>query len=114
MTDKPKTLPDVRIVAIRPDDDTDSGGRDWRDLQQEFASNEHDFATDLELLMSRLRKERRRLGLTQKAVAERMNVSQSRVSAIETGNPEATEVGTLARYFSALGVRLRLITDLGK
>lgn len=114
MTDKPITQPDVRIVAIKQDGGTGDAGRDWRELQAEFASEENAFAADLELLMGRLRRERRRLGLTQKAVAERMNVSQSRVSAIETGDLEKTEVRTLARYFSALGIRLRLITDFGK
>jgi phage shock protein A/DNA-binding XRE family transcriptional regulator len=54
---------------------------------------------------------RRRAGLTQAQVAARMNVPPERVSAIERGEPAATEVGTLAAYVEALGGRL--IVDLG-
>jgi transcriptional regulator with XRE-family HTH domain len=79
-----------------------------------MVADENDLAEDLEILMARLRRERKRLGLTQQAVAQRMNVSQSRVSAIETGAVEATEVGTLARYVNALGVRLRLSAEFSK
>jgi DNA-binding XRE family transcriptional regulator len=56
---------------------------------------------------------RQRIGLTQEQVAQRMNVRQERVSAIERAEPGATEVRTLAAYVSALGGRLEIIADLG-
>jgi DNA-binding XRE family transcriptional regulator len=46
---------------------------------------------------------RRRLGVTQAEVAQRMGVTQGRVSAIEHAKPGATELRTLAAYVEALG-----------
>ncbi len=51
------------------------------------------------------------MGLSQAQVAERMNVRQERVSAIERGELTATEVRTLAAYVRALGGRLELAAD---
>jgi hypothetical protein len=45
--------------------------------------------------------------------ADRMNVRQERVSAIERAEPGATEVRTLAAYVQALGGRLEIIADVG-
>ncbi|MDX6333578.1 MAG: phage shock protein [Streptosporangiaceae bacterium] len=56
---------------------------------------------------------RQRMTLTQAQVAERMNVRQERVSAIERAEPGATEVRTLAAYVRALGGRLEIIADIG-
>jgi phage shock protein A/DNA-binding XRE family transcriptional regulator len=56
---------------------------------------------------------RQRMRLTQAQVAERMNVRQERVSAIERAEPGATEVRTLAAYVRALGGRLEIIADIG-
>jgi phage shock protein A/DNA-binding XRE family transcriptional regulator len=56
---------------------------------------------------------RQRMRLTQAQVAERMNVRQERVSAIERAEPGATEVRTLAAYVQALGGRLEIIADVG-
>ena len=55
---------------------------------------------------------RQRMNLTQAQVADRMNVRQERVSAIERGEPGATEVRTLAAYVRALGGRLEIVADL--
>jgi len=60
-----------------------------------------------------LTEQRTRLGLTQAQVAQRMNVRQERVSAIERADPGATEVRTLATYVEALGGRLQIIADFG-
>ena len=51
------------------------------------------------------------MGLSQAQVAERMNVRQERVSAIERGELTATEVRTVAAYVRALGGRLELAAD---
>jgi transcriptional regulator with XRE-family HTH domain len=66
----------------------------------------------LDILMARLRRERKRRGLSQETVARRMGVSQARVSEIETGDVEKMAVGTLVPYFNALGVRVQLTVDL--
>jgi DNA-binding XRE family transcriptional regulator len=55
---------------------------------------------------------RQRMRLTQAQVAERMNVRQERVSAIERAEPGATEVRTLAAYVRALGGRLEIVADV--
>jgi DNA-binding XRE family transcriptional regulator len=61
----------------------------------------------------RLADMRRRLGVTQAEVAQRMDVTQGRVSAIEHAKPGATELRTLAAYVEALGGRLEIIADFG-
>ncbi len=61
----------------------------------------------------RLAEMRRRLGLTQAEVAERMHVRQERVSAIERAKVDVSELRTLSAYISALGGRLEVIADFG-
>src|SRR5262245_8641843 len=59
----------------------------------------------------RLAEMRKRLGLTQADVAERMNVRQERVSAIERAKVDTSELRTLAAYVKALGGRIEIIAD---
>lgn len=59
----------------------------------------------------RLAEMRKRRGLTQEQVAERMSVSASRVSQIEAGDLSTQDV--LTRYIGALGGTLKLIADFG-
>jgi DNA-binding XRE family transcriptional regulator len=56
---------------------------------------------------------RQRMRLTQAQVAQRMNVRQERVSAIERAEPGAAEVRTLAAYVAALGGRLEIVAHIG-
>ena len=56
---------------------------------------------------------RQRMGLSQAQVAERMNVRQERVSAIERAAPGSTEVRTLAAYVRALGGNLEIAANIG-
>ena len=56
---------------------------------------------------------RQRMRLTQAQLAQRMNVRQERVSAIERAEPGATEVRTLAAYVAALGGRLEIVAHIG-
>ena len=56
---------------------------------------------------------RKRLGLTQAEVAERMNVRQERVSTIERAKVDASELRTLAAYIKALGGRMEIVADFG-
>jgi DNA-binding XRE family transcriptional regulator len=61
----------------------------------------------------RLAEMRKRLGLTQAEVAERMQVRQERVSAIERAKVDTSELRTLAAYIGALGGRVEIIADFG-
>ena len=61
----------------------------------------------------RLAEMRKRLGLTQAQVAERMNVRQERVSAIERAKIDASELRTLAAYIRALGGQMEIVADFG-
>ncbi|MBG0815272.1 helix-turn-helix transcriptional regulator [Planomonospora sp. ID82291] len=54
---------------------------------------------------------RKRRGLTQAQVADRMGISVARVSQIEKGDVSTREV--LDRYVAALGGTLKLIADFG-
>lgn len=49
--------------------------------------------------------------LTQVQVAERMGISQARVSQLERGDVNQLEVDTVRRYVAALGGRLRMVAD---
>jgi DNA-binding XRE family transcriptional regulator len=60
-----------------------------------------------------LAEERKRLGLTQRQVADVMGVTPGRVSQIENGDLDVNEVATLSRYAQALGARMRIIFDYG-
>ncbi|OWV08888.1 transcriptional regulator [Micromonospora wenchangensis] len=90
--------------------------RSWRDTRSridldEAKVTEHKERMLAEVRATRLREVRERRGLSQKDVAERMDVSQPRVAAIEKGEVPATEVGTIQRYVSALGGKLELVAD---
>jgi DNA-binding XRE family transcriptional regulator len=85
-------------------------GRGWGEVRPKLVRDEGGVDEMKHVLLAQLRK---RQGLTQKAVAKEMDVSQARVSAIEAGQVEATEVGTITKYISALGGRLRLVADFG-
>ncbi len=60
-----------------------------------------------------LAEERKRLGLTQRQVADLMGATPGRVSQIENGDLDVNEVATLSQYAQALGARLRIIFDYG-
>jgi DNA-binding XRE family transcriptional regulator len=66
-----------------------------------------------EIRAYRLAEIRREQSLTQKDVAMSMGVSAPRVSAIEHGEADRTEVATLRAYVEALGGRLRVVADFG-
>ncbi len=61
----------------------------------------------------RLRELRERVALTQVELAQDLEVSQNRVSRIERGEIESTQVDTLRRYVAALGGTLRLEVQIG-
>jgi ribosome-binding protein aMBF1 (putative translation factor) len=61
-----------------------------------------------EIRAYRLKELREALSLTQVELANRLDVSQNRVSRIEHGDIERTQVDTLRRYAEALGGSLRV------
>jgi transcriptional regulator with XRE-family HTH domain len=61
----------------------------------------------------RLRDLRQASDLTQVEVAERLQVSQNRVSRIEHGDLERVQVDTLRRYVEALGGTLHVDVEIG-
>jgi|SRR4051794_37524891 DNA-binding XRE family transcriptional regulator len=92
---------------------------DWDDIRAEL-SDGNDAAlvaerarTEAWISAFHLAEERKRLGLTQREVAELMGVTPGRVSQIENGDLDANEVATLSRYARALGARMRIIFDYG-
>lgn len=60
----------------------------------------------------RLRELREQRQLTQAQIAERIQVSQRRVSGIESGDIEKTQVDTLRRYAEAVGGTLRIEVEI--
>ncbi|MFI1193014.1 type II toxin-antitoxin system RelE/ParE family toxin [Micromonospora sp. NPDC020750] len=66
-----------------------------------------------EIRAARLAEVRQRHEMSQTQVAERMGVSQARVSAIEKGELPATEIGTIAKYIAAIGGQLQIVADFG-
>jgi len=61
----------------------------------------------------RLTEVRRRQHATQVEVAKAMGVTQARVSRIEKGQLERSEVDTLAAYVQALGGKLKIVAEFG-
>jgi transcriptional regulator with XRE-family HTH domain len=61
-----------------------------------------------EMRAYRLREIREALSLTQVEMAKRLRVSQNRVSQLEQGDLDRTQVDTLRRYAEALGGDLRV------
>jgi DNA-binding XRE family transcriptional regulator len=92
---------------------------DWDDIRAEFddgdevALAQERARTEAWVSAFHLAEERKRLGLTQKQVAESMGVTAGRVSQIENGDLDVNEVATLSRYAQALGAKLRIILDYG-
>src|ERR1039458_5204492 len=66
-----------------------------------------------EVRMHRPTEIREALGITQQLLAEQIGISQSRVSQIERGELEHTEVATLRSYFRELGGEVEVVVRLG-
>ncbi|WP_282825776.1 helix-turn-helix domain-containing protein [Gulosibacter sediminis] len=66
-----------------------------------------------EVRAHRLKELRQASELTQVQLAERLQMSQNRVSMIERGDIERAKVDTLRRYVEAVGGELRIEVELG-
>lgn len=62
----------------------------------------------------RLRELREQFDITQVELAKELEISQNRVSRIERGDLDKTQVDTLRRYVEALGGTLRLEVQVGE
>jgi len=108
-----------RARAGQAPEAAERGYDDPRSFLEEFYPGDADAAlADAAALVARnrartLAEQRARLGLTQAEVAQRMGVSQERVSAIERAEPGATEIRTLAGYVHGLGGRLEIVAEFG-
>lgn len=74
------------------------------------AAQEHAIADVRGHRLAAIRKEQT---TTQRELADIMNVSQGRVSQIESGRLASSELGTLRSYVEALGGSLRIVADFG-
>lgn len=66
-----------------------------------------------EVRAHRLAELRSAYGLNQEAIAERLHVSQSRVSRIERGQLDQSQIATLRAYVHALGGELEVAARFG-
>jgi predicted transcriptional regulator len=99
-----------------------AGARSWRDVRAEAIGSGHiteDGVADArryhdeQARAYRLRQLRKARMARQEDVAAAMNVSQSRISRIESGDIEHAELATLRAYVQALGGVLRVTADFG-
>lgn len=99
----------------------DPQARSWEDLKQdlEFTTAERaEIDAGAQQLIAqarafRLTEIRRRQHTTQVELAKAMGVTQARISRIEKGQLERSEVDTLAAYVQALGGKLKIVADFG-
>jgi DNA-binding XRE family transcriptional regulator len=97
-----------------------SGATSWESLKSELFDEDDRIevarrADELraQVRAHRLAEVRKRQKATQVELAERMGISQARVSDIERGRLGRSEVDTLAAYVNALGGKLKIIADFG-
>ena len=55
---------------------------------------------------------RKALSVTQKDLAERTSMAQGEISRLENAELTASKIGTLDRYVSGMGGRLRLVAEM--
>lgn len=75
--------------------------------------NEHKKRMLDEMRAYRLSELREASGLTQVELATLLTVSQNRVSRMEHGDIDRTQIDTLRRYVEAIGGQLRVEVELG-
>ncbi|MER6157474.1 XRE family transcriptional regulator [Streptomyces sp. NPDC001868] len=97
-------------VKRRADERRRAAGLPMRSDEQKRADMDQLLA---EVRAYRLAEVRREQDLTQRDIADSMGVSTPRISAIENGEIDRTEVATLRAYVRALGGELRVVADFG-
>ncbi|MEU3421949.1 XRE family transcriptional regulator [Streptomyces murinus] len=97
-------------VKRQVDEQRRAAGLPVRSPEERQAAKERLLA---EVRAYRLAEIRREQELTQREIADSMGVSTPRISAIEHGDIDRTEVATLRSYVRALGGQLRVVADFG-
>ncbi|GAB2992617.1 helix-turn-helix domain-containing protein [Streptomyces pseudoechinosporeus] len=97
-------------VKRRVDEQRKAAGIPVRSPEEKRADRERLLA---EVWAYKLAEIRREQDLTQRDIADSMGVSTPRISAIEHGEIDRTEVATLRAYVRALGGELRVVADFG-
>lgn len=96
--------------------------RTWKDVRAEAVASgrldEAKVAEQTRRLLAevrahRLAEIRETTGLNQTDIANRLGVSQSRVSRIERGDMDRTEVATVRAYVGALGGEVEIVAKFG-
>jgi predicted XRE-type DNA-binding protein len=96
--------------------------RDWSRIREDMVNHGRINPVEVDRLKRemldetrafRLAELRKAQGLTQTALADLLAVAQSRVSQIESGDLQHSELGTLQNYIEALGGHLRVVADFG-
>jgi len=96
--------------------------RNWRDVRAEAKTNgrldEAEIAKyrrrlSAEVQAHRLSEIRKTSGLNQAEIADRLGVSQSRVSRIERGDIDRAEIATVRAYIGALGGEVEIVAKFG-
>jgi HTH-type transcriptional regulator/antitoxin HipB len=88
-------------------------GQPWEELRDEWYAEDPGMEARVDVLVEELRLQaklyeaRKAAGLTQKQVAERMNVNRSFVSKLEN-HPQDMKLSTFQRYAKAVGMRAEI------
>ena len=95
------------------------GSRPWEQVRSELGlsasdSARHHIHRDASTDASRLAELRKHRRITQQELAEKLSVSQSRISQIERQGISDTVLSTLAAYVEALGARILVMADFGE
>ena len=91
---------------------------DWRDVLVKRPPNDravarHRARLDAELRAYRLREIREEQGVTQKELADRMEITQPTISALESGDLNRSGLATLRAYVEALGGTVEVTATFG-
>lgn len=98
--------------------------RSWNDVEADMDAHGRATGRDVDadreiarrvvnayILGYRLSQLRDEVGMTQTQLAERMGISQPRVSQMEKGDVGQLEIDTVRRYIAALGGKLKIVAD---
>lgn len=97
MSGKARTWEDIRADMLARGQITEDGIAQARTEQDAFETGYH---------LAELRKQ---TGMTQKDVAEVLDVTQARVSALENGDLNSLTLGSVRKYLAAIGGSFRLV-----
>ena len=92
--------------------------KNWSEVRETLDLDEVKVAEERDRLRTvtrahRLAEIRREQGLTQTQVAKILQISQARVSKIERGDVERSELATLQAYVEALGGHVEVVASFG-